>query len=428
MNETIFALSSGHGKSGVAVIRISGNDLQNFFEKTANLKSGIKERYAYLIDLKDTSGELVDKCIAIYFRAPHSFTGNDVVEIQSHGSEAVIQKIFEVLKSFGFRMADKGEFSRRAFQNGKMDLVDIEGLSALIDARTDRQREQALRIMTGGDTRLFEKWRSQMIDIAAYSAAVLDYASDDLPQDIWGTLIHRVRQLCNEISCSLRESGATRKICSGFSIVLAGPTNVGKSSLFNKIIGQSRAIVSDIHGTTRDVVTSELDIDGYLVRLADTAGLRKSKDAIEKIGMVKTNFEIDNADLVLRVYTGKKAPVSDKENEIIICNKCDIENGGPGIHVSAITGQGFDELMNVIKQKIHEQMAGAESDIVINERVKSHLIKARDELEEAVIDFESFDIFAERVRIAAGEMGQILGIIGTDEVLDAVFGQLCLGK
>lgn len=432
MNNTIFALSSGHGKSGVAVIRISGNSLSKIFQKIIG-KKNIKSRYAYFKNLRYDNGELIDQCIAIYFQSPNSFTGEDVIELHTHGAPAVIESVFEYLRGFGARMAERGEFSKRAFYNNKMDLTEVDGLAALLDASTDKQRAMALKSMTGGDSKIYESWRKQMIEISAYSAAILDYDTDDLPKDIEKTLISRTKKLYEEINSALGCYGAVRTIRNGFNIVLAGDTNVGKSSIFNRLLGSSRAIVSDIPGTTRDVVSAQLDIDGYLVNLLDTAGIRESNDIIEKIGIEKTHYEIKNADLVLRVYTPNSEKInSAKNNEIIVFNKSDLNNKSKKsgcVYISALTGDGIEDLIKLIKNKIHTIIDSSESDLIINERTYELLLNVKKHLDEALNSDEiNFDIFAEQIRISADFIGKILGVISTTEVANTTFNQLCLGK
>ena len=270
-NDTIFALSSGHGKSGVAVIRISGDTLRVFAQKIIGRVP--TPRHAYFTNMTDDAGEIIDQCVVIYFAAPHSFTGTDIIEIHSHGAPAVINKIFEFLRSHDMRIATPGEFSRRAFYNNKMDLSDVDGLAALLDAETDKQRAAALKSMMGGDSEIYADWREQMLTISAYAAAMLDYAPDDLPGNISNTIIKHIKTLYTDVSAALTKYKTARAITHGINIVLIGETNVGKSSLFNRIVGASRAIVSDTPGTTRDVVSANMDIDGYLVNLSDTAGL-----------------------------------------------------------------------------------------------------------------------------------------------------------
>ncbi len=431
--DTIFALSSGAGKSGVAVIRISGDELESVFSNLVRLAGFIQPRHAYLTNLIDDAGATIDQCVAIYFQGPSSFTGQDVIEIHSHGSPAVIQKIFETLRRHGMRMATPGEFSKRAFYNNKMDLVEIDALAALLDARTDRQRTHALKSMMGADSEKYQAWRSAMIEISAYAAAILDYPSDELPANIGDKLIASTQKLYNEINTALSRYFSSRAVRSGFNIVLTGETNVGKSSLFNCLVGESRAIVTDIPGTTRDVVSHQLDIDGYLINLSDTAGIRDSIDPVEKIGIEKTHAEILNADLIIKVFSNQESGTSNKNNEIVIINKCDLlDTSGlkpqtSNLYVSALTGAGIDELMELIKQKIHEKLDGTESDIAINERTRVLLIDAANELKSAIAA-DNHDIFAEHVRAAADGIGMILGAINATEVMDATFGQLCLGK
>lgn len=431
-NDTIFALSSGHGKSGVAVIRISGDNLSDFTERIIG-KFGIQPRHAYFVNLLDDAGEIIDQCIITYFAAPQSFTGTDVIEIASHGAPAVINKIFEFLSAHNMRMATPGEFTRRAFYNNKMDLTDVDGLAALLDAETDIQRKSALAGMMGRDGKIYDTWRSQMIEIAAYSAAILDYDADDLPQNIGQTVRKKIKQLYSEIENALSRYAAARAIRGGFNIALVGETNVGKSSLFNQIVGTNRAIVSDIPGTTRDVVSATLDIDGYLVNISDTAGLRENTDdKIEQIGIERTKNEIENADLILRVYAGKPGTDKIADNEIVVINKSDLLKSKPNknaIYVSAKTGDGLDELLGAIRTQLHKLTDGAENMLVINARTKCLLETARDELKSAIeISGENFDLISEHVRAAADAIGKILGQITAADVMDATFSQLCLGK
>lgn len=432
-NETIFALSSGHGKSGVAVIRISGTNLGQTFSKFINKKDFFARR-AYFTNLKDSENYLIDQVICIYFQAPHSFTGEDIIEIHSHGAPAVIEKIFSYLTELGFRMATPGEFSRRAFYNNKMDLADIDGLAALLDAQTDKQRQNALKSMLGTDSKIYEAWRNQMIEISAYAAAMLDYAEDELPANIGETIRKKTEKLHEEIKASLSRYTAVRAIRSGFNIVLIGETNVGKSSLFNAILGANRAIVSDIPGTTRDVVSVQLDIDGYLVNLSDTAGLRETTDTIEQIGIQRTQSEIENANLVLRVIDGTKDTniSSAKGNEILVVNKSDLASCKKipnAIYVSAKTGSGIKDLIEVIKEKISTLTKTTESTVAVNARTYSLLQDAAVELNNAINSpKENYDIFSEHVRRAADNIGKILGTITATEVMDATFSQLCLGK
>ena len=430
-NDTIFALSSGHGKSGVAVVRISGDSLGEFAKKIIG-RATLAPRHAYFTNLRDNDAELIDQCVVIYFNAPHSFTGTDIIEIQSHGAPAVINKIFEFLKTCGMRMATPGEFSRRAFYNGKMDLSDIDGLAALLNAQTERQRAAALHSMLGGDSEIYSDWRRQMLDISAYAAAMTDYDSDDLPANISDIILERIKTLYTAVSGALARYGRAHAITCGINIAIIGETNVGKSSLFNAILGTTRAIVSDIPGTTRDVVSATIDMDGFLVNLSDTAGIRDTTDTIEQIGIERTNYEIENADIVIHVITPNDDADAVSDAEILVvnksdtCGRCDKRNA---IYVSAKTGAGIDTLIGTIKKKINEIAAGGENDLMINARTYDLVQTAANELKSALSAPDGdYDIVSEHVRYAADAIGKILGQISTNEILDTTFGQLCLGK
>ena len=429
-NDTIFALSSGRGKSGVAVIRISGNDLEKFAKKIIGRMP--VPRRAYFTNLRDDNGDIIDQCVVIYFVAPHSFTGTDIIEIQCHGAPAVINKIFEFLRGHNMRVATPGEFSRRAFYNGKMDLTDVDGLVALLDAQTDKQRAAALRSMMGGDSAIYENWRDQMLEISAYAAAMTDYDADDLPPNISDIILEHIKTLYTAVSGVLGNYKVSRAIMCGINIAIVGETNVGKSSLFNRIVGANRAIVSDIPGTTRDVVSAQMDIDGYMVNLSDTAGLRNTMDFVEKIGIERTNTEIANADIVLHIINVGDSVAPIAQNEILIVNKSDTIDSHDipdAIYVSAKTGAGLPELMHEIRNRIAEITNNGESTVMINARTYDLLVTARDELYAALDDFDGdYDILSEHVRYAADAIGRILGTIGTAEILDKTFSQLCLGK
>lgn len=430
-NDTIFALSSGHGKSGVAVIRISGENLGDIFARFVN-KNEITPRRAYFTNLRDNAGELIDQCLVIYFPAPHSFTGEDVIELHTHGAPAVISAVFEYLSSLNMRMATPGEFSRRAFYNNKMDLADVDGLAALLDAQTDQQRKHALQSMLGRDSEIYNTWRGSMVEISAFAAAMLDYSPDDLPANIGETIQKRTQRLYDEIGAALQGYRASRAIRGGINVALVGETNVGKSSIFNYMVGSNRAIVSDIAGTTRDVVSSTVDIDGYMVNLADTAGIRETTDEIESIGIERTKNEIENADIVIRVFAPDNF-VTDtfNQNEIVLINKADTiktHEIKSVIYTSVKTGLGMDAFMDTLHKKIHEMFDGRESDLSINARTKSLLESAHNELSHAIRAGDNYDIFAEHTRRASDAIGKILGTITANEILDMTFGQLCLGK
>ena len=329
------------------------------------------------------------------------------------------------------RLATPGEFSRRAFLNGKMDLSDVDGLAALLDAQTDKQRVHALKSMMGQDSEIYNQWRTKMVEIAAYAAAILDYDENDLPQNIGEKILSKTRELYDEINKSLSRYNISRAITHGFNIALVGETNVGKSSIFNKLVGANRAIVSDIAGTTRDVISAQIDIDGYLVNLSDTAGIRETDDRIEKLGIDRTKTELDNSDLVLHLFADD-TDTQPTTKEIIVINKSDkikTRNNKNAIYTSAETGDGIADLLNAIREKMHRFLDGAENALVINARTYKLLTDTKYELENAIKKFDgNYDIFAEHVRTAADNIGKILGTITASDVMDATFSQLCLGK
>ena len=429
--ETIFALSSGRGKAGVAVIRISGNNLNTFVQKIIGCKT-LAPRHAYFTNLCDDSGEIIDQCIIIYFAAPHSFTGTDIIEIQCHGAPAVINKVFDFLRSNNMRIATPGEFSRRAFYNNKMDLSDVDGLVALLDAQTEKQRAAALRSMMGGDSEIYKAWRTQMLRVSAYAAAMTDYDADDLPTNITNTILENIKTLYTAISGVLNNHKVSRTIQYGINIAIIGKTNAGKSSLFNRLLGTARAIVSDIPGTTRDVVSAQMDIDGYLVNLSDTAGLRNTADFVEHIGIERTNNEIEKSDIILHVITPEDSTTPITPTEILVINKSDLIDSkfaNNAIYVSAKTGDGIPKLMSIIRDRIDKITNNGESTVMLNARTYDLLVTARDELFAVLKDFNGdYDILSEHVRYAADAIGRILGTISTSEILDMTFSQLCLGK
>ena len=435
MNNTIYALSSAKGKSGISVIRISGDNLSYLFGKISK-KNDPKPRFAYFIKLVDLENQLIDECICIYFKSPHSSTGEEIIEIHPHGSKAVIDKIFKLLDNLGLRLAEPGEFTKRAFYNNKMNLIEVDGLINILDAKTDKQHKLAISNLTGKNTDTILGWRNEMLEICAYSAAISDYPSDELPDNIEENIKNKSSCLYTNINKVVSNFENVNKIQNGINISIIGETNVGKSSIFNKIIGESRAIISDIPGTTRDVISIDIDINGYLVHLSDTAGIRETTDIVENIGISKTYEEIEKSDIVLKVVT----PAEDIEKinldnkTILIVNKSDLikekkKNSKNIIYLSALNNTGFDILIKSITNKIEENIDSQENFVVITKRVKDLLIDALNWLKISIskpnIDF---DILSEQIKYASNSIGKAIGIITVDETLDLMFSTLCLGK
>lgn len=424
---TIYALSSGLGVSAVSVIRISGENLSALFSKLTKIKNP-NPRFSYTTSLYDND-EIIDKIVAIYFKAPHSFTGEDIIELHTHGSPAVVKKVLEMLSEIdGVRMANRGEFARRAFENGKMDLYQADALIELLNAKTEASRKSAISAMKGNP--IFEKWGEDIKTILAKMVASLDFEEDALPLDIDEQIKSGIEKLKNEIKKHLDMAKIGRAISGGFKIALIGDVNAGKSSVFNKLVGSDKAIVSDICGTTRDTIEANLDLDGYLVSIYDTAGIRETEDTIEKLGIERANKIKEDSDLKLYIVDSREKinPKLIDDDTIVVYNKIDLSPAPNNeIGISALNNLGIDKLLQKIKEEIKKRLGSFENPIVINERIQNNLTTAYKELqlaEKAGI----MDIRAEHLREAKNAIGAIIGTISLDEILDSLFSQLCLGK
>ena len=445
-NQTIYALSTVYGKSGVAVIRVSGAKAKEAVAKLTNVKvKGLKPRYAYFTDIKDiVSRETLDKCLLLYFKSPHSFTGEDIVEFQTHGSKAVIASVLENLSKIpDFRMAEPGEFSRRAFHNGKMDLTEAEGLADLIDSETSEQQKYAMRQMEGGLKNLYDGWREELIKIMAYLEAYIDFPDEDIPQELVDKLLNDVFKLKTAISEHLNTDSIGERLREGFRVVIVGPPNAGKSSLLNTVVNREAAIVSSIAGTTRDAVDVHLDIKGYPVMFTDTAGIREVEEEIEKQGIEIAFRKIADADLVLCLFDASKDSVqifdniknSFKNKVIYVANKSDnltfeqcsnLKKQGCVV-ISAKHKQGIADLMEVIYQQIKERFTANSNLLITRQRYREALTETLDNLERFSFDKE-IELSAEDIRLAARGLGKITGRIEVDDILNKIFGSFCIGK
>mgnify|MGYP002775187865 CR=1 FL=1 len=445
-NKTIYALSTVFGKSGVAVIRISGQNASEVIGKMTTLDfNKLKPRYAYFTDIKDSvSHETLDKALLLYFNAPHSFTGEDVIEIQCHGSHAVLSSVLASLSKIdGFRLAEAGEFSRRAFYNQKMDLTEAEGLADLIDAETSEQQKYALRQMEGGLKNLYDGWREELLKVYAYIEAYIDFPDEDIPESIKESILNTVFKLVKAIDEYLQNSNYGERLREGFRVVIAGPANAGKSSLLNAIVKRKAVIVSDIAGTTRDAVDVNLSIKGYPVIFTDTAGIRDSADVIEQQGIEIAYDKIKNADIVIALFDGvtdtpdifNKIKKESENKLLYVANKSDkltfeqcseLKKQGCFL-ISVKQNQGVEELMNCIGDKIAQNFT-SDSNILITRA------RYREALSECVENLRRFnfakeiELSAEDIRLAARALGKITGRFEVDEILDKIFGSFCIGK
>ena len=329
MKNTIYALSTVFGKSGVAVIRISGNEVLSIISKITSINvNSIKPRYAYFTDIiNPTTKEILDKSLVLYFKAPHSFTGEDILEIQCHGSKAVLNSVLNVLSSLeGVRLAEPGEFSKRAFYNNKMDLTEAEGLADLIDAETSEQQKYAIRQLSGNLKNLYSSWRQDLVKTLSYLEAFIDFPEEDIPEELYNDILNTVFKVKENITLHLNGNNVNERLKNGFNIVITGATNAGKSSLINTLTKRNAVIVSDIAGTTRDAIDINLDIKGYPVVITDTAGIRETDNPIEKQGIEIAKEKIETADIIINLYDATNSThddALDTSKTIYVANKID---------------------------------------------------------------------------------------------------------
>lgn len=444
-NKTIYALSTVFGKSGVAVFRISGNNSLKAVECLTDMNSSkISPRHAYFCSLHDVKGNALDKALVIYFKAPFSFSGEDIVEIHSHGSKAVIASLLENLGMLeDFRLAEPGEFSKRAFYNGKMDLTEAEGLADLIDAETSEQQKYALRQMDGELKNLYESWRSDLVSVLSYLEAYIDFPDEELPDDIVSNLENTVFKVKNSIQSHLSQSNCGERLRDGFRVVILGEPNAGKSSLLNTLAKREAVIVSDVAGTTRDAIDVYLNIGGYPVIFTDTAGLHSTEEQIEKKGIEIAYEKAEDADLIVALIDGKnpnveqfeKLSTSCKNKIIYVVNKSDIlsqeqcysfiEKGF--MVISAKQKSGINSLINKVNNRIASEFTGNSSALITRQRYREVLNDVFKNLNDFNLD-KSIELAAEDIRLAARNIGKITGRIEVDEILDKIFGSFCIGK
>jgi tRNA modification GTPase len=442
---TIYALSTGPGISGVAIIRISGEQSSKIIE-TLTGKKVPQPRVATLRKInKINSSELIDEGIILWFPGPESYTGEDMAEIQVHGSKAVIDALHSsISKIENCRLAEPGEFTKLAFQNGKINLLKAESIADLISSETEIQRKQAIKIMDGKSADQFNFLREKLLKILSNVEAKIDFPDEDLPTNILNEIKNSSNEVIKKIEKILNDQNVGERIREGFKIAILGPTNAGKSSLLNHLSNRDVAIVSEIAGTTRDVIETHLNIDGYPVIVSDTAGIRESKNEIEKKGIKLSLNRAEEADLKLVVVDAKKLDFTDvlkgllDQNAILVVNKSDLlkKEIDPEIKklnhvlISIKENKNIDQLIAKIKNNLKNKFITTDDILITRERHRQHLEKCLDHL----INFnkknedEDFDKAAEDLRLATRHLGMIVGKVDVEEILGSIFNDFCIGK
>jgi len=442
---TIYALSTGPGISGLAVIRVSGNNTADVVKKLTGAKLPIA-RTATLVKFNKNGGkELIDEGVIIWFPRPNSYTGEDLAEFHVHGSRAVIKAMhLAISKVKNCRLAEPGEFTKRAFQNGKINLLKAESIADLISSETEIQRKQALKIMSGKSSDVFISWREKLLKILSHVEAKIDFPDEDLPKNIVGEIQITSNKILLEIKKTLNDQKVGERIREGFKIAILGPPNSGKSSLLNYLAKRDAAIVSEVAGTTRDVIETHLNLDGYPVILSDTAGIRSSKNEIEKRGIKIALNRAEDADLKLVIVSAKKPNFTTvlknllKKDAILVLNKSDLIKGKLNIKskkyehvlISIKKNINLNRLILKIKTKLKNKFTNSENILITRERHRQNLINCVKHLEKfkKKKSAKDFDKAAEDLRLATRHLGMIVGKVDVEELLGSIFNDFCIGK
>ena len=442
---TIYALSTGPGISGIAIVRVSGEDTKKVIKLLTNLPLP-KPRVGTLRNInKINTSELIDEGIILWFPGPESYTGEDMAEFHIHGSKAVIDALHHsISKVKNCRLAEAGEFTKLAFQNGKINLLKAESIADLISAETEIQRQQAIKIMNGKSADKFNSLREKLLKILSHVEAKIDFPDENLPEDI----LRNIKKISNEVILNLKkildDQKVGERIREGFKIAIIGPTNAGKSSLLNHLSNRDAAIVSETAGTTRDVIETHLNIDGYPVVVSDTAGIRDSKNEIEKKGIKLALDKAENADLKLIVIDAKSIDFKGvlkelmDENAILVVNKSDLLKEDlkseitnfEHVLISVKNNLNVEDLILKIKNKLQNKFISSEDILITRERHRQHLEQSLNYLKkfEEKNEAEDFDKAAEDLRLATHHLGMIVGKVDVEEILGSIFNDFCIGK
>jgi len=432
---TIFALSTASGIAGLAVVRVSGH-LALTALKTISRKSHFDPNVLTRTSFYNSeNGNLIDRGLAVYFAKPKSFTGEDVVEFHIHGGRATVDLLLKTLTGINqLRLAEPGEFSKRAFINNKMDLTAIEAMGDLINAQTELQHNQALSQMDGSLNKLYLSWRKSLIELVAYLEADIDFAEEDIPDDVLKNINEKIEKLLVEMNEHINQRNQGEILRDGYRVAIVGTPNVGKSSLINLLANRDVAIVSDREGTTRDALEVRLNIAGFPVVFTDTAGLRQTSDEIEKKGIEITQKKIDEANLVIELFDDP-TKLNFHDERLTILNKCDLHNKenktyDRAINISVTTGDGIDHLIKQISDKVSNNF-GSYSDTI---PTKTRYILGVQNSIQSLLNAKTIDLknnselMVEELRLAIQEIGKITGHVDVEEYLEVIFKDFCIGK
>ena len=446
MHNSIAAIATAHGVSSISIIRVSGDASLQIAQKLSHLQN-IKPRYAHLTSLYTRKDELIDQAIMIYFSAPNSFTGEEIVEFQCHGGMIVAQEILDTITSYGVSLAQPGEFSKRAFLNGKIDLTEAEAISKLIEAKSVDAAKILAKQMKGELKVFVDESRDALLRSLAYSEVMIDYAEEDIPEDILQSIVSQLDALTEKIEQIVDASYRRRGLIEGFKVAIIGKPNVGKSSLLNALLSYDRAIVSDIAGTTRDTIEEQVRIGSHIIRLVDTAGIRESNDTIEKIGIERSLSSVEDADIIIALFDGSSdldqedekifSLVNDFEDKhcIMAINKTDLEvkldrsvlKHFDPVDVSA--KKGFVRLTQKIETVLNGIGAGEELMLISARQIEAVSLakNAIAEAKEPLLNGE-LEFFSYHLQEAVKAISSISKPYDSEEILDKMFGEFCLGK
>ncbi len=447
MSDTIVAIATANGVGSISIVRLSGSDALAIAQKIIK-KDSLSVRYAHLCSLYSSDSNLIDKSIVIYFKAPYSFSGEDIVEFQCHGGHIVAQQVLEATLYFGARLARAGEFSQRAFLNNKMDLTEIEAMAALIEAKSADAASVLAKQLRGDLRHYIESIRDELITIIAHCEVLIDYAEEDLPPELYDSIIAKLNELAKKLESTLESSKRRSAMLQGFRVAIVGKPNVGKSSLLNALLDYERAIVSDIAGTTRDTIEEQVRIGTHIIRLVDTAGIRESSDIIERIGIERSIESIDSSDIVVALFDGSREIDSEdsaiiellknstKDKSVLVfINKSDLELK---IDISQIAE--FNPIKISTKSSIDVVSHALEAIMdVENDSDEMMLISLRQiestkaallNIKESLIPLEDgeLELFTYHINEALKSISSISRVYEIDEMFDKMFGDFCLGK